>query len=378
MTDTNDDLRKRILADEPLDGDEVDRLKARLTRKFDRQQKKLIVQVTFWLLVFLVGMGWSVAQFTTASGVKMMLFSIMVLLVAYESTVLIKLWYAIALYHSQIMQAIKNLQLRLLAGTTAETANATAPLPQGETDKRKWGDRISVKAMRRISFVVLIAVGMYGGLQYAEPALMAARRSEHPYRVTCEGKKVFEEHIAIALDGTCRLNSRQSHIYAGVAPQETIEIQSDNAWTEAVWRDAQGNVLPHEVRQDKDGYHYTVHLARPIFRGELIDVRFSGETAGWAKEENGTWVLTNRRTWGKERVDALTINDYQWPREVKITETVKLPPGAELDSRTPETMRWKDHDGCWVLCYQEQKKAGELEELRITYRLPSAATSQAH
>ena len=101
--------------------------------------------------------------------------------------------------------------------------------------------------------------------------------------------------------------------------------------------------------------------------------------AGWAKNENGTWVLTNRRTWGNERVDPLTIGDYNWPREVKITKTIALPPGAQVISRTPEVpnrMIWSDHDGREVAVLPGIKKPGELEEFRITYRLPGGAASK--
>ena len=379
MSDVNNDLRKRILEDEPLDGSKADLLKMKLMGQFESRRKRVRIRMTFSVLVGLAIMFCGLNLIGSGPNAKIIALGIVIALIGYEGTVLIKLWYWILETHIQVLRELKQLELSVLASSAgAAAAVKGVDEPDGGKVRSEW---ISVRKMRWISLVLIIAFGIYGSARWVVPAFAEAGA---PWRE-------YEEHYVVADDGSCKVTSRNVYNYVGITPLESVEIRSDVFLENAAWQDGRGNTLTYEVHPDKKGYLYSVRLTHPVFRGEQVDLRAAGVLKTLARRENGMWIFENRSTWGTQIPEAQALCDGH--AAIKITKTITLPAGAELESGATypmALMSWVD-GGRQVLCYQDRLGTDvtlqiftinvitpmkHLDRVRITYRLPNQAASQ--
>jgi hypothetical protein len=295
-----------------------------------------------------------------------MLLAVVVMLIGYEGTILIKLWYWTAEFNVRVLKELGRLQLLTAEPALAAEVDAMSSAPSPAAPVGGWWDRISRQRLGSVASILLVIAAVAGMLYFVLPV----------FHGTVEPARIYEEHIELADDGSCLGRSRSRYTYDGFTPLETVDIQSTNPLIDPVWRDAEGNVLEHDVRQEPDGYHYTVHFPQPIYRGESVDLRTECRFENAAGQEDGRWVYDIRRTWfGVRRLrPALTISDA-WQGRSQVNKTIMLPPGAEFLSAEPAAkMRWKDKDR-WVMYFEDEIPSGTTEEQRVCYRIPSSTGS---
>jgi hypothetical protein len=420
MSDANDELRKRILDDEPAGGDAW---RDALIARFNADRKKLLVHATLWLLACVAILCFGAYLLDQASDLKLMLLGAVVMLIGYESTVLIKLWYWVAETNTRVTREIKQLQLLTVdRAPTEPRGQASGPLSEpgahssaealtkaeatGQARRREraqasdggfWA-RISQPAVEWLCVAALAIAGAAGTYFYLIPL-------GHSGAPVAEQ----EEHTRIAADGRCEIFTRKQYPYAGMTPLESDQIRADRPLVEPTWREAGAGVLPHSVTRDGEAWVYTIRFPQPIFRGQAVDLRSTATVTGLAvpsepraqasgsssepeaqasdggmegrregeseRQRDGgrgsdsvRWTYAAAPRWYTERGPALTINPA-WPGPLK--RTVTLPPGACVESVTPQpTMQWADHDWRTILYFETAPEA-PAEAIRITYRLPT-------
>jgi hypothetical protein len=372
MPNENDELRRKILDDDASGSPPDDHWRAALMDRFETQRKKTLVYATVWIVIgFAITFG-GAHLLSISSQIKLMLLASVTMLIGYETTVLVKLWYWVADTNIRTLREIKRLQLLLLdatglGGPGPEDQTAATEAVAGRT---VW-HRISRRRLEWITAAVLVVVGAALGLYLARGVINQG-----------EGHRHFREvHTSILRDGTCEVTMREQYHYAGMNPLESLHVRTKAPLEDADWREATQGTLPHSVEQEGEDHIYTVNLDQPIFRGETVDLRSSARTDEFLAREGDQWTFQTGWTWGRPRKPSLTIREA-WPSPVK--QTVAVPAGAVVESVTPAPhMSWVDYDGRYLFYFEESEeqawqrtrnpfaKPGELQEteIRIVYRL---------
>ncbi|UCD28687.1 MAG: hypothetical protein JSV03_16680 [Planctomycetota bacterium] len=364
MTDANDELRKKIFEDKPINNSQAEEFKASILRQYERKQKKLVVATLVQLLIMASIAFVGCYMLGRVDNIKLMLGALLVILIGFESTILIKLWYWIVASSNNVLQDVKRLQLLTLGQLPVDQTESSLASDTMSVAKKSLWDRINLKVLNLISMIILIGFSLAGTFIYVAPA----------FNVRSFGR--FEEHIQIAADGSCTATIRTKYRYAGLTPLEAIKIRSSQPFGEVTWHDKEGNKLVHEVQQDKDCYLCTVHLNHPIFRDEQVDIRASNMSLGkLAKKENGVWVIDDKklRLTGRQIPAALTIN----PQHMEMKRTVMLPPRAKCKwDSTIFKHAWMNYNGRHILSFDKVETMDFDKGMRITYHLPDSDEDQ--
>lgn len=342
MDNAENDLRKRILSEESFDPSKEEELKARLLSVFERKRKKILLYLTVWVVIGLGLMFWGAHVLGTSNQVKLMLAGLALILIGYESTVLIKLWYWTVHMRINTAEDLKKLQLLMAGGSLAaeEEMKSSVPSAQG---RRPFLDRLSYKGWAWVASVVVVCAAVVGAEIFLDPLLSPGSQSRS------------DSHMTFFEDGSMRVTARSVWIHYGATPMETFDNQTENAPDEVTWRDGHGQVIPYERVHREDGYHYTLRLPTPVFKGERFELRSSATWKDIVERKGESCVFYNYKTWS---------------RRTRVRETIALPPGAALESVSPKPRRQWRREGRTLLLFEGVRKRGEREELRITYRVP--------
>jgi len=351
MTDTNDELRKRILEDEPFELSKDNDLKAALVKRFENKRKKIMLYAIIALIMSLAIFFGGAYLLRQTTDMKLMLLAVVVMLIGFENTILIKLWYWVVDTYIRMVKEIKRLQLLTLEQSCSPDEMPLS-IEMDISDKATHWDRVSVKTFGRLTSLVLVTVSVAGAIVFLCPFF------------TDEYTHKCEEHIIVAEDGSCTSTSRQIFTWHGKTPLTSFDmhgIPHGSLLSELTWHDGEGNVLPVEVHKKKDTFDYTVHYPRPYFNGEQVELRATNTVLGASvNKKDDLWVFNIHRT----------IGGPGMRRDLK--QLVTLPPGAEIVSADPEPKsQWQEYkEKRWVLYFEFFKKDGASDKLRITYRLP--------
>jgi len=365
MSNPDEDVLKRFLSDEPLDGAAGEEFRQALLRRFERARKKLVIHATAWIAVGIVLVFAGVYGLLSSVSTRSMLLATAILLIGYESTVLIKLWYWTVDSKLAMLKEIKRLQILAAGGALPEDGSEKG----GAADEGVAStlDRVS---MRRLGWIVGAGLAVVGGicgvvflapLHHAHPGREILYRSEYDARASA--------------DGSLLVTGRMTHTYVGIRPLQTILMLSPGELHDVVWRDAQGSVLDHEVEEQPDGYLYRVRLAHTVYREEDVDLRVTWAARGALRNEDGVWTFLAPAPW---RDGIWPRHDLTWypggygdGRSVQSFLTLPERTAPESISHQP-FMQWTE-DGRTVLYYREPQKIAEEQEIRVTYRLPEGA-----
>jgi hypothetical protein len=204
------------------------------------------------------------------------------LLVAYESTVLIKLWFWVANSKLSVLKEIKQMRLDLAALTSP---SALAPDREDLAEASPF-QRTFTRKTRWLYIIALIAaVFLING-----PLFTLVSRDAHA--LTSDG------FVTVEADGTASLVTEMSYVHWGPMPMHTLTFHSGSP-ASVRWMDEAGRELPSQTSETEHGYRHDARLQRPVMPGdELYYMRLMPAVATM---KDGVWTLEMDWTYGNHR-----------------------------------------------------------------------------
>lgn len=349
MSKRDDEIRERIMGDEDFGPQPGDEAKAALVGRFRTERKRLLVRMTIWVLI---GMGicmWGGYALAHISNTRAMLAALFTMLVGFESTVLIKLWYWTADSKAAVMEQIQRLGLRV--------QGVAEPVGEGPPPY----DRISMRWLRCAASGLILAAGVAFGVWVLVPLFRS--NADVVYRAEC--------HAVLDADGTAHMTGRTAFTYYGVAPLTAVRVPTAKQLQGAVWTDAAGRDLPNTQQQTPDGWVSLVQLSGPLFRKEAADLRVRWTIPRAVSREGGVWSFVGDGAWHRGLWPQLPLT---WNAALpgvgvwsEALSTVKLPRGAQFMSARPERgMIWSDHTGCRTVMFHDLQQVHAGVDVRYT------------
>jgi hypothetical protein len=291
------------------------------------------VERTTWLYLLLcvVVFVFAYGRFQFASSTKAIVGFGIVMLIAYESTVLMKLWYWIAGTKLVLLREIKQLQLQ------SSTTNASA-----DTGGR---GRRSLSRWERIAWFVGLAVA-------------ACTVSTLTYNSSSD-TITLGECVTIKPDGAASTMMKVESQVTGEGPIGSFSFYVGCAKAEKQkyhFRDELGRELLFETATEEEGYkHYTVRLLEPVMPGQWMRCTHVSENPTAATRQGDCWTYQGTFTYGGHN------NEY--------FVTIELPRGAEVLSADPKPAVQAVDNGTPYVVLRGTRGCNERFQYEIQYRL---------
>ena len=334
-----------------FDANKAARLRAQAQDAFLAKYRKIERIAWAYLLGCLAVAGWCVRRFLEADDVRSWILWGVLFLLAFETTVLIKLWYWVVNTKLAVLREVKLLRMDLaLHKGSQEMIEDIARLeaPTKAPGLSKWERRAWFGAIILVSLIAGGEVGRLGDRYYCALGQMTCERK---VTLATDGKAQVETTYELA-NNTGR-TLEEFTIYSGGTITNTQCISRE----ESPWSDGQQRKLAVRREPDPNGPNRrdVIQLHDPVPPGQ----RFKLSTLfTWpARRENGIWVFTLDQNWGYRR------NLYR--------DTVVLPPGAELISAEPAPVGQEQRYGKTELRFAGERGAGAKWVYEVKYRLPA-------
>ncbi|MHC4399015.1 MAG: DUF6768 family protein [Planctomycetota bacterium] len=349
MSESENDVKKALAENGSCDPRKAAELKKKASGAFSARLRN--VERVYWVFfVLCVCFGFfAYLRFRSPSttATKTLIGYAIVMLIAYESTVLIKLWYWIANSKLSVLKDLK--QLRLESPLVADRE----ALPNRESE----GPLRSISWRERIVWIVGIIVFFELAVNRAVPAIYSAIVGyEAPPDLTHEG------YLTLAADGSGTSVTQTSFINTGIVPITSFPFD-DRSGSTIRWIDDRGREVPTTVSEEDGRRGYEIRFIDPVMPGQASTCKRVMETPASAAHEADLWTY---------RQDLRTSpQDLPFgPETAEYTETVMLPQGAEIVSTSLEPVRRYVRDNRPVLRFQARCDEGEHFRYTIEYRLP--------
>jgi len=355
--------------DEPFTESRSQQLIKEMVRQFEVKRKKAFLLFTLYMIICLVIFFQGGCLLMSLDTMKGMLASAILMLIGFESTVLIKLWYSTVDSRITLMKEFKQLQLFIQGQRASDEEELSYPVEGGGDVGSSFWERISLKTMRRVCTVVILVVGIVGAHVFIVPL----------FKPAVEPLSRSEYHANVGNDGSVRVTARITQTYHGVTPLAAVTVCTGDELHDVVWREKRGGVLSHEAKRGKKDCCYRIYLPNPIFRGNEIDLRATWTSNELLTQENGTWVFSGSGPWRTGMSIKHSFTCYSpgtWIGSRSTRSTITLPSDAQFESATAGLRgRWKD-DSRWILWFEDTHKVEENQGLQITYTMPQSDASQ--
>ncbi len=334
-----------------FDADKAARLRAQAQDAFVGKYRKLERIMWVYLLGCLAVMWWCIRNFLIAEDVRSWILWGVVFILAFETSVLIKLWYWVVNTKLATLREIKWLRLDLALQKGDEAAFeeiARVESPTTQPGLSKWERCAWTGAVILVSLLCAVWIGRHVDRHYRTLAQMTAERT-----------------ITLATDGNARVNATYELVNNTAWPLTEFTVYSGGAvenaqWIpaeESPWSDGQNRKLA--VRREPDprapNYRDVIQLIDPVPPAGRFTLKTSFSAS--AKRENGIWVFALDQNWGYRR------NFYR--------DTVELPAGAELISAEPAPVSREQRDGKTLLRFEGERASGAKWVCVVKYRLPA-------
>lgn len=331
-----------------FDADRATRMRAQAQDAFLARYRKIERITWVYLLGCLIVAWWCVRQFLAADDVRSWILWGVIFILAFETTVLIKLWYWVVNTKLGVLREVKLLRMDLAAqkgSLEALEAIARVESPTKVPGVSKWE--------RAAWFGALIAVGVFFGVGIG-------RQVDRHYRAT--GQLTSERTITLGADGEARIEATYdlANTTSRALNEFTIYsggIITNTAWipaAESPWSDGQQRKLAVRREPDPHGHNRrdVIQLLDPVPPGQSFKLNTTFTSA--ARREDGVWVFTQDQNWGYHR------NFYR--------DTVVLPPGAELISAEPAPVSQERRNGTTGLRFEGERNSGAKWVVSVKYR----------
>ena len=302
-----DDLTKALAKNGAYDLEKAEEMREKMVGTFEAKLRK----VERFLWVYLCLLAWLIVftmfHFMQSSSTKALLFYGILLLIFFETTILMKLWYWTMNNKISVLKAIKQLEL----GGTA----AAADRPDG--GKALHGPLVGLsRGERTIWWVVLIGgsalVGAVKGVEISGAV--------DPWSLGAGGTLSSEGTIQLALDGSGSAVTEMSFIHEGTLARRGFNFHAPKS-AKIRFTDGRGSEMPFTTSTQNEHVRYEVRLPRPVMPGRRFSYTRHSEGPNSATEEDGVWTYSSDVAYGYDTNE--------------ISHTVVLPEGAEIVSVTP-------------------------------------------
>ncbi len=292
---------KNEMAGGGFDAERAKKMAGEVAGEFRRKLKWAQRWMLAELLIFGAAMVFFMVRFLEAgTEMEWILFGVLFLM-AYETTVLIKMWYFVVNTKISVIRELK--QFRLASAPASQAGVAETPKTVRGISRWEWLGWIAVWAT---------AVGLICNT-YRGPRMSA-------------GGTGLEQYVVLAADGSGKVTTKVSTT-GTFMPQEAFTVHFTGKDVEHVrWYDAQWHEMASEMREVNGERVYTVHWPHPMLPTERRTYYQVLERAGLATKAGGVWTY-----------------EGEWPGfwpPAQWSVTVRMPPGATVVEASPQpTMR---------------------------------------
>ena len=343
------DLKRALAENGTLDPEKGERQKKKAVDVFSARMRRVERLVWVWLILCVCVGLFAFLRFQSPSttSTKALIGYAILLLIAYESTILLKLAYWILNVKLSLLKEIKLLRLE---GSHPENRDASMRGRDLEAPLR------SIAPWERIAWKLVMVAIVVLTMVYVTPEVhRAVWGHEARPELTHQG------YVTLAADGSGTTVTVTSSTNKGVVPivSSPFECGSQSANR---WIDDRGRELPVTVSTENGRSRYTIRFIDPVMPGQPNTYKRVTDDPVLASKEGDLW--TCRADWGFG------------PQTYKYTETVKLPEGAEIVSVSPEPAKRFVRGNAPVLRIEASLRRDEHFKYIIRYRVPPKAADQ--
>jgi len=205
------DILSRIIEDRPPVAPEGERFHKALMRYFEGARNKVLARMAAWLFFCLTLMSLGLCMLSKAHETRTMLLGLVVLLVGFESSILVKLWYWILDNKISVVKALKETQLMMLRSGGGSDANGASESAQvtlngiAEIPPSFW-ERLDPVQMRKwigwfLVAAAIVIVGIPVGMSASSSGsfcVKAGVRQEDAWHFTSSGRLVAESGLVFS------------------------------------------------------------------------------------------------------------------------------------------------------------------------------------
>jgi hypothetical protein len=331
MRDIDKEITEALSENGDFNGEKADAVRAASVAHYDRAQKKVERYTLASLLVCVIIMAAGAMMMLYAGSTKAIVASALLVLIMFESTILMKLWYWIVQNMLRVLRDIRLLRIDL-AGIPGAEGAATAAATTIETVRidrsrlRKWE--------RALWYIPILLVSVFAGGYVTHRIATGVERgtmtSERIVRLEADGHGRMTTRYD--LQNTTAQPIRERTIYSGGsidAPQ--IILPEDSPITDGEGRRLLVRVLPSGAN-----HRYVIGLVRAVETGERFVLTWESETE--AVLADNVWTLEISQDWG------YGVDHFR--------DVVVLPPGGEFLSANPEPEHISQSETGTILYWQ--------------------------
>jgi hypothetical protein len=340
MSPLDDNLAQALGENGSFDPHKAAELKKQVLGTFEAKMRKverylwIYMCLCAWLFVF------SLFHFFHSSTTKALLFYGLLMLVFFETTILMKLWYWIMNNKITVLKELKQLQLDRLPGNNA-------PAPSGRPKRLEGPMQGLSRWERRLWWVVLIGGG----------ALVGAVKSGDTYwRPSSDASLTSQGCLTLAADGSGSAVTEMSGVYQGIETRDSLSFSAPRGGVVRV-TDHHGRELPFTTSLEDGQVRYHLRLMRIVWPGQRFSYTSVQECPDYAVQEGGVWTCSLEYSHG------YATNEF--------SETVVFPEGAEIVSVTPWPVATFTLANKPTVRFEATRGRNEPFGYTVQYRLPS-------
>jgi hypothetical protein len=346
MSENADELKKALAENANFDATKADRDVSEANDYFDSRLRRA-ARITWLSLVIVTAvLEFAIVGFLLTFSTKAIVGFAVLLVISIVLIGVFAIDQRITNTKINLLREIKLLRLEHLGLPTDQTI---APRRPASTGTCLW----QVLSLREnvawfLALMLVAAVSNYFTMQVMDWGLTTTDESQ----------------VTLLPDGSGSAVHKVSSRYRGVFPLTSFSLwSSDSSYTITQWLDGQGRELPVSVSSVGANRKFTAQFIEPVMPGERFSYTTTAERAEMAKKQGETW--TYRGGW------KLGGRGQEY-----VSETIRLPRGAEIVSVEPKPAQQFVRDGLPTVRLQAIVDQDHQLEYTIQYRLPKENGTQ--
>lgn len=344
MSEPDDNLADALGQNGAFDPDRAKQLREKAVGTFQAKMRRaerylwVYMCLCVWLFVF------TLFHFFYSSSVKALLFYGLLMLLSFETTILMKLWYWIV---NNKISVLKEIKLLRLAGVPGHDAEA------GPRAERLEGPLTGLSRRERtLWWIALIGGGaLIGAVKGAE-----VKGVEYPLDLGRGGSLTSEGCVTLAADGSGSEVTEMSFVQQGPLARRGFNFYAP-AGAVLRFTDSHGRELPFTTFRQDGHVRYDVSLPLPVMAGRRFSYTRTQQDPKAATEEGGVWSYSSDLSYGYD------TNEF--------SQTVVLPEGAEIVSVSPWPVASFTLNNRPTVRFEATRGRSDPLRYTVRYRLPA-------